>query len=328
MPAAYLLAGALLFLAMRGIPFHSIWGVLQKLTAGQIASLLAVNAAVIPFWTLRWWLVARAQHPRLPFLPFIAYRLTAFSMTYFTPGPQVGGEPLQVLSLRKYGASFPRAVSVVIIDKLLELLGNFVFMALGVVFFIRLGLFPGSDLPAAGTISLLLLWPPLHILMLYRGVHPITAILKKAMPGSQKKKWFRLVSISEQLAASFTRWHPRALLAAMGAGLLAMAGMAAEYMLMLRYLGIRLSMGEALAAQTASLLGLLAPVPGGLGALEASQVLALGALGYPASAAISLTLLMRLRDLLNGGLGLLFSTRLLHPRRNAQILSEPSIANH
>jgi uncharacterized membrane protein YbhN (UPF0104 family) len=107
-----------------------------------------------------------------------------------------------------------------------------------------------------------------------------------------------------------------------------MAGMAAEYMLMLRYLGIQLSMGEALAAQTASLLGLLAPVPGGLGALEASQVLALGALGYPASAAISLTLLMRLRDLLNGGLGLLFGTRLLHPRRNAKTLSEPSIANH
>jgi len=51
------------------------------------------------------------------------------------------------------------------------------------------------------------------------------------------------------------------------------------------------------------------PLPGGLGALEASQVFALGAFGQPASAAISLTLLMRARDTLNGGIGLLLAGR-------------------
>jgi uncharacterized membrane protein YbhN (UPF0104 family) len=50
-------------------------------------------------------------------------------------------------------------------------------------------------------------------------------------------------------------------------------------------------------------------VPGGLGALEASQVFALGAFGISAAAAISVTLLIRARDILIGGLGLLLASR-------------------
>jgi uncharacterized membrane protein YbhN (UPF0104 family) len=54
-------------------------------------------------------------------------------------------------------------------------------------------------------------------------------------------------------------------------------------------------------------LAFLLGLPGGLGALEASQVLALGWFGQPAAVAISIALLMRGRDLLNGGLGLLLA---------------------
>jgi uncharacterized membrane protein YbhN (UPF0104 family) len=51
------------------------------------------------------------------------------------------------------------------------------------------------------------------------------------------------------------------------------------------------------------------PLPGGLGALEASQVFALGTFGYAAPIAISVVLVMRGRDLLIGGLGLLLAGR-------------------
>jgi hypothetical protein len=48
-------------------------------------------------------------------------------------------------------------------------------------------------------------------------------------------------------------------------------------------------------------------VGSGLGALEASQVYALTAMGYTPAIGISLSLLMRARDILNGGLGLLLA---------------------
>jgi uncharacterized membrane protein YbhN (UPF0104 family) len=48
-----------------------------------------------------------------------------------------------------------------------------------------------------------------------------------------------------------------------------------------------------------------------LGALEASQVFALGTFGISAASALGIALLMRARDLLIGGLGLLFASRVI-----------------
>jgi uncharacterized membrane protein YbhN (UPF0104 family) len=123
-------------------------------------------------------------------------------------------------------------------------------------------------------------------------------------------KWFRLAVVSERLAGTFTRRHPGTLIASLTASLLAWTGMAAEYLLILRFLNVHLALWQSLASLTASLLAFLMPLPGGLGALEASQVLSLGTFGYPAATAIGVTLVMRARDLLTGGLGLMLTARL------------------
>jgi uncharacterized protein (TIRG00374 family) len=288
----------------------------MKLTFWQINLLLGVNAFVVLCLALRWWLIARAEQPHLPFLPFIGYRLAAFSLNYFTPGPQIGGEPLQVFAIHRHGVSLPRAVSIMLVDKLLELLGNFVFIAAAMVAFLRLGGFSGGQLPVITTAPILLLvlaWPLIHVLLLHHAILPITALMKAALPGFRNRIWFRLLVISEKLAASFLRRHPMTFLGALMTTLLICIGMAVEYLLMLRYLDVQVSLDAALLGLTASTLAFLLPVPGGLGALEGSQILVLGFLGYPAPLAISLALLMRLRDVLNGSFGLLCAARFLSP---------------
>ena len=77
------------------------------------------------------------------------------------------------------------------------------------------------------------------------------------------------------------------------------------------FLGAHLSFSQTLAGLTASMLAFLLPLPGGLGALEASQVYTLTAMGYASAIGISLTLLMRGRDLLNGGIGLLLAGKFI-----------------
>ncbi len=302
---------ALLAFALRNTPLSEIWLVLHRLHPGQIATLLIANALVILLITLRWWLIARATQAHLPFLPLLRYRLTVFGLSYFTPGPQVGGEPLQVFYLhRLHCFSLAHAISTVVLDKLLELLGNFLFIGAGLVAMLRAGLLLENGTPLRvgwEALAALMVWPALHIVLLYRGRKPVSQLLRAALSPYKKQKWFRLVEVSEHLAAAFIRRRPRSLLAALTVSLLAWGGMAGEYGLMLSFLGIHLSLWQMLAALTASLLAFLLPLPGGLGALEASQVLALGAFGVSPSAALSLTLLMRARDLLNGGLGLLFS---------------------
>lgn len=83
--------------------------------------------------------------------------------------------------------------------------------------------------------------------------------------------------------------------------------MIGEYALMTSFLGIHLTFWKTIAAWAAGWMAFLMPLPGGLGALEASQVFVLDRFGIRNAVAVSLVLLMRGRDLLIGGLGLLMA---------------------
>jgi uncharacterized membrane protein YbhN (UPF0104 family) len=111
------------------------------------------------------------------------------------------------------------------------------------------------------------------------------------------------------MAGVFCQRHPGALWMAAAASVLAGAGMIGEYLLITSFLGIHIQSWQTIAAWTTSWLAFLVPVPGGLGSLEASQVFTLGAFGISAAVAIGVTLLIRARDLLIGGVGLLLASR-------------------
>jgi uncharacterized protein (TIRG00374 family) len=307
----YLVLFTLLYVALRNAPFGEIWQALKQLQLWQIGYLLLINAGVILAMTARWWVIVRAENPSIPFLPLIKYRLAVFGLSYFTPGPQVGGEPLQVYYLKQYhGLTFARATSAVIMDKLLEFLANFILIGVGLTAAIRVGMVSGSSTGTIGSLipmAVILLWPIIHLTLLHRGRYPISSLLRAVSSIVGQRDWLRLVIVSERMAASFTRRKLPALLGALFFSIIAWAGMAAEYFLMADFLQASLNFEQILAALTASLLAFLMPLPGGLGALEASQVYALTMLGYPASLGISLSLIMRARDILNGGLGLLLA---------------------
>jgi uncharacterized membrane protein YbhN (UPF0104 family) len=89
------------------------------------------------------------------------------------------------------------------------------------------------------------------------------------------------------------------------------AGMVAEFALITSFLGIELPFWQTVAAWTAGWLALLVPLPGGLGALEASEVFALGVFGVSAALALGVALVMRGRDILIGGVGLIVASRVI-----------------
>lgn len=304
---------ALLYFALRNAPLIEIWNTLKQLTFQQIIIILTLNILVITAMTARWWIIVHAENPSVPFLPLVGYRLTVFGLSYFTPGPQVGGEPLQVIYLqRKHGISFARATSAVIMDKLLEFLVNFILIGVGVWAIVRVGLISGNgirlNLSLIG-LAILLTWPVVHIVLLYKGIMPISEILLRQPLIPKNNKSIRLIVIAERMASLFCKKHISAMIAAVSASLITILGIVIEYYLMVTFLGMRINSIQIFAALTSMQVAFLMPLPGGLGALEASQVFALGAFGQPASAAISLTLLIRARDILNGGIGLLLAGR-------------------
>ena len=152
---------------------------------------------------------------------------------------------------------------------------------------------------------ILLLLPIIQIILMRRGAHPISAVLRKI----SNNKFVRFVAASERMAGAFCRRHLWSLISAILVSLLAAIGTLGEYFFILSFLHIHLFFSQTVAAWAAGWLAFLVPLPGGLGALEASQVFALGAFGIPAASAVSVTLLIRARDILVGGLGILFAGR-------------------
>lgn len=311
--AIYAVLIALLYFALRNAPLTEIWSALSRLTLAQITALVVINITIYLFITLRWWIIVRTMNRSIFYFPLVLVRVAVFGISYFTLGPQVGGEPLQVLYLqRNYGMTYTRATSTVIMDKLLEFLANFFLLVIGLTAIVEAGILStNGDNPLVSLIPMaaILLWPFIHIALMIRGVYPVAATLRAAFPKSIHKKWIRFIIVSERLAAMFCQRNPRALWAAAAASLAAAAGMVSEYILITSFLGVDLQIWQTVAAWTTSWLAFLVPLPGGLGSLEASQVFTLGAFGVSASLAIGVTLLLRARDLLIGGLGLLFAAR-------------------
>jgi hypothetical protein len=261
--------------------------------------------------TLRWWIIIRADNKRVPFLPLLGVRVSVFGVSYFTLGPQVGGEPLQVLALqRRYGLTYTHATATVLMDKLLEFMVDFFLLALGLTAILRVGVLAENRLQFSGDLLLLaflILWPPVHLILLYKRHYPLSGLARRLPFINKKSKPLRFLRAAEKLAGRFCQRHPSRLLAAMACSLVAGAGMLLDYAMMTAFLNIHLSFWKMTAGWMMGWISLIMPLPGGLGALEASQVFTLGRFGFSAAIALSLTLVMRGRDMLIGGLGLLLA---------------------
>jgi len=295
------------------------WQSLARLEPEQLATLALANGLVLLSMSGRWWLILRVQGYAVPYLTLVGYRLAAFGVSYFTPGPQFGGEPLQVYLVRRHhNVPGSTAIAGVSLDKLLELLVNFTFLAGGTAWIVHRQLFPGSANPSILVFSFgLLAGPVLFLIMLGTGRLPLTGLLqvvdrllrRHSRLGESDRlaayHKFAVVGVgSERQAAQLCQQQPAALAQALLVSIVTWGLMIAEYWLSLYFLGAALTFDQTLVALTAARLAILFPLPGGLGALEASQVLAMTVLGLDPAVGLSLSLLIRARDVLLGGAGL------------------------
>ena len=313
--AVYSALAILLYFALRNAPIHEIWDTVRQLQFWQIAILFALNLSIYALITLRWWVIVRAENRAVAYFPLLLVGIAVFGVSYFTLGPHVGGEPLQVLYLqRRYKLTFTHATASVIMDKLLELLANFFLLVIGLTAIVRAGILSangGSSWLSLSGLLLVCIWPPIHIILLYKRKYPVSAFLRSISWIKKEAKPVRFIAASERLAGAFCRRHFSSLLIAIVISICAGAGMVMEFALITNFLGIRLPFWQTVAAWTAGWLALLAPLPGGLGALEASEVFALGVFGVPAALALGVALVMRGRDIFIGGIGLILASRVI-----------------
>ncbi len=321
------LALALLWMTLRAVPLNEVWARLSRLEPGQLLLLAAVNVLVLLTFSLRWWLLLYAQGYVLPYLSLVGYRLATFAVSYFTPGPHFGGEPLQVyLVTARHNVPVSASLAAVVLDKILEMLANFIFLAVGLLVLLRQQGWVALDQAPLVLFSLLLLAAPLALLVaLALGWRPLTGLLRWVDSGWQwvnraagrpvqsiaQSRLYATLADSETQSTALCRDHPLILLLAVGASALSWLAIVGEFWLMTDVLGLGLTLPQAITALVAARVAILLPLPAALGALEASQALAMRGLGLPAAAGVSLSLLIRARDVLLGLLGLALAALLL-----------------
>lgn len=316
-------AGILFWLVVRTVPWVDTWKMLQRLGGLQFVVLVLVNGLVLAGMNGRWWLILRGQGYRISFPVLLGYRLAAFGLSYFTPGPQFGGEPLQVYLLqRRHQVPRITAVAALAVDKALELMVNFAFLAVGLLVVLQGGLFADFVGPEVLVLAAVLMaGPTLFLFALRFGKHPFSSLLRisKRMPLLAKRpdrtavynRLCQAVGESETQVAHLLQTAPVTVALTFLFSLLTWLLMIGEYWLMLTYLGVNLTLAQTIIGLTAIRIAFLLPLPGGIGSLEAAQILAFGAMGFEPAAAVSASLLIRARDILLGGWGLWWGTKAL-----------------
>jgi uncharacterized protein (TIRG00374 family) len=302
----------LIWWALRAVPFGSVRDMLAQLNLAGLLALLALDAVILLLFSGRGWLILRAFGCRVNYLWLAAYRLSAFSISYFTPGQQFGGEPLQVYWLHKrHQVAGTTALTAVALDRLFDMLSNFTFLMAGIVIVLRAGLLNGTtavDPRAVTWLAGLFLLPLAYLLAIWAGRSPLASALtrlpRKLRNHTRLSGLAGSVAVAEQQAASLLRRKPATILwLGLVSGMVWLLTVA-EFWLMVHLFGQNLTLVQTILALTAARLAFLTPLPGGLGALEAGQVLAMQAIGLEPALGISVSLLIRARDISLGLAGI------------------------
>jgi uncharacterized protein (TIRG00374 family) len=299
-----LFIGAILFFwTFRSVPFGEIVEVLSSLTVSKILILLLVNVAILLIAPLRWWLILKAQNQDIPYLALVAYRQAAFAVSYFTPGQNFGGEPVQVLALRnRHKVPGSTALASVTLDRAIELIINLIVLIFGIALVTSSGIVTGIELQSPLLFALVFLFGMIFYLILLRSERrPVKWLLKKF-----KGKFVSGLQAAEDQLGELIQQRPSLFLVGLLCSALVWGGLFFEFWLALDFLGLPLNLSQLVLVVTAGRVALLAPTPGALGALEASQMLAVQALGFDPAIGLSLGLLIRARDVLFAVVGLIF----------------------
>ncbi len=286
------------------LPMEGVLQSVAELSLAQWLLWICLNLLVIALLTGRWQLLTRAMGVTVRFPQLLRVRQAGQVISFVTPGPQFGGEPLQVHWLwKRYGLSGHAALLAVGLDRFYELWINFAVLLLAVL---ALAASAGTSLVDWQTIALILSGLVVTLALcagfLLRQPQRIRTWIE-----SLTRPWKKHPRLG-QLPAHWTQLHQSlqtlvkekrlALGLALGLSLLGWVGMIAEFWLLLRFVDLEFDLTTFVTLFTVVRLAFLLPLPGGVGSVEAGLFWAFSALGLPLPAATGLIALMRLRDVL------------------------------
>lgn len=323
-----LLVGLVLaWFALRGVAWADAWRLLTGLGTSAILIILALNLVMLPVMSGRWWLLLKTLGSPVGLPAICGYRCGANAVSYLTPGPHFGGEPLSVYLLHmRHGIPLPAATTSVALDRLLELLASMVVFILcfltfsptggGSLFFAASGKFVLAIAALAACTALLV--------ALFTGGRPLSRLVCLGRRFDKSGRLLDAARHGEAMAESLFRLHRRQFIFANLLSLGHWLTVFAEFWMMAYLLGFPLSLGHLTAVVLVARLAFLTPLPAGIGVLESALPWLTATLGLGGALGLSLCLIIRFRDVLFSLAGLSLTMKYLTCPMKTDIINNRS----
>ena len=275
-------------------------------SAGWAALLVvAVRAAAVAIAGAGWWLLFSATERPSVWL-CMGLRFVREGANALLPLAQIGGDFIGARCLALRGVRATLAAASVIVDVLMQAASQLIFALIGLVLLIAIG---GNELivwPVAIGLSLAL--PALCGFVLIQGERGQRLIkwLLNAVAGD--RQWLTFGAIDDLFARLDTLYsNRRNLILSVVWHLGGWFVGALEIWLVLTFMGYSIDFGDAVLIESLmhAVRGAAFAVPGALGAQEGGLIILCAIFGVPPEAALALSLVKRLPDLILGVPGLL-----------------------
>ncbi len=280
--------------------------------------------------TWRWKVIINySGFNNVSFWNLFCYKVIGYGVSYLTPTAKVGGEAVRAGLLTRHKIKFDKALSTVVIDKTIELTSSGLFFIIGVPIIILYATIPKNTQWLMITISAIFL-----VLISYFYYQMISGRdffgkifrLLRIQKTKRGKKWEYELRKFEQLIIDFYQGDKKDFYKTMIISAISWLLMFFEFKFSLLMFGENINLMQIFMIITFVGAAYLIPIPMALGSLEASQVSVFKIIRLNQAIGLSLSLLIRVKDMVWALIGLImlsfYGLRLGETIKNARPLNK------
>lgn len=290
---------ALLFLTLHFINFHELYALFINFDKSNLFAFLFVSVCIFFTLTLRWKFILKAYGYKISFFKLLNYRFAGYAVSYLTPSAHIGGEPIRAYLLSKENIPMSKGLSSIIIDKSLEVTGDFLFSVMGVLVLLSIlpiGKYAGILLGIGIAFFLWFLFSFFY--HMYRGKPFLKKLFVKLRINKikfMKKYESKINELEDNLNHFFQNRRKDLFIAIAFSGFLWIL-MFLEFYFALKILGIHATLMMIFMIVFVIGFTIVIPIPAAIGVMEAGQASLFSAMGFNPSVGVALGIMIHARD--------------------------------